>query len=591
MENFGILGLPERLMNSLKLMKFHQPTPIQAQTIPSALEGKDILGSAQTGTGKTAAYGIPLIAHVLAGGDRSALVLTPTRELAMQVLDTLHQLLGKGSDVKTALLIGGDPITKQFRRLEAKPRIVVGTPGRIVDHLSRKTLSLADTTFWVLDEMDRMLDMGFAEQLQDIIPHLPEKRQTLMFSATMEPAIVKAANAYLSDPVRIAVGSTTSPVAGITQEALRTLESEKYAVLQDLLGKRQGTIIVFVKTRFNADRLAERLKEDDHAVAAIHGDLRQARRERVIRDFRSGKSRVLVATDVAARGLDIPHIECVVNYDLPQCPEDYIHRIGRTGRAGARGHAISMITGSDNARWRAISQLMKSNGGEAIRIEGAPAVTVEPRLERKPASSPSFAPRRERTYGERPQGDRPYGERPQGERRFERRERQGGQHERKPFSGGGFKKDRFQKTFTPRHQNDSFVPHNRREHSPFERDMQALSTSERRPFGAQGARPGRPEWRSEGSFHGNNHGAKRGGGFGGGSFFEKRGNGEGRPMRGERPQFGAFGRSGNGTNPHKRREHFSDRPTYGDNPFGREQAAFGRRMNKRRRDEDDTTRE
>jgi len=223
MENFSTLGLPEQLLHSLKAMQFHTPTPIQSQTIPPALQGSDILGSAQTGTGKTAAYGIPLVAHVLAQPNNAALVLTPTRELAIQVLDTLRLLLGKNTDIKTALLIGGDSMPKQLRQLSAKPRIVVGTPGRINDHLERRTLSLSSTNFLVLDETDRMLDMGFSAQLQEIVRYLPEKRQTLMFSATMAAEIVKVAGSYLQDPVRIAIGSTTLPTAGITPRSATSL--------------------------------------------------------------------------------------------------------------------------------------------------------------------------------------------------------------------------------------------------------------------------------------------------------------------------------------------------------------------------------
>ena len=439
MENFNALGLPERLLQSLKGMQFHTPTPIQSQTIPPALLGSDILGSAQTGTGKTAAYGIPLVAHTLALNTNAALVLTPTRELAIQVLDTLHQLLGKHSEVKTALLIGGDSMTKQLRQLSAKPRIIVGTPGRINDHLERRTVSLAHTNFLVLDETDRMLDMGFSAQLQEIVRYLPAKRQTLMFSATMAPEIIKIANTYLQDPVRIAIGSTSSPTAAITQEVLKTIEADKFGLLLELLDRRQGTMIVFVKTKFGTERLALRLRKEGHDVEAIHGDLRQAKRERVIREFRAGKSRVLVATDVAARGLDIPHIECVVNYDLPQCPEDYIHRIGRTGRAGAQGFAVSLVTGQDGGKWRGISKLMSTHGAQAdVKIEnrvGKPAEYKE-NVEAKAAAGmvdvevAVDGARRDR--GEfRDRGERkPFGER----RSFDRGDRQDrGERSARPF--------------------------------------------------------------------------------------------------------------------------------------------------------------
>ncbi len=358
MKNFDTLGLPENLLHSLKAINFNVPTPIQAETIPSALEGKDILGSAQTGTGKTGAFGIPLVAHVMNSVHNHALVLAPTRELALQVLATIKLFLGNNTKIKTATLIGGEAIGKQFIQLKMKPQIIVGTPGRVNDHLFRGTLDLSKSNFFVLDEFDRMLDMGFSIQLEKIEEYLPKERQTLMFSATMAPSILKLANAYLSDPVRVAVGSTTSPTATIKQEQIKTTEENKYNILLDQINVNTGTIIVFVKTKHGTEKLSKKLKLNGHDADAIHGDLRQHKRESVIRSFRAKKNRILVATDVAARGLDINHVECVINYDLPQCPEDYIHRIGRTGRAGAEGVAISLITSEDSLKWRNIVRLM-----------------------------------------------------------------------------------------------------------------------------------------------------------------------------------------------------------------------------------------
>ena len=360
MENFNTLGLPESLLTSLHAMNFNTPTPIQAQTIPFALEGKDILGSAQTGTGKTGAFGIPLVSHVLKSAHNHALVLTPTRELALQVLAALKQLIGH-SKIKTASLIGGEPIVRQFTQLKMRPQIIVGTPGRVNDHLLRGTLDLSRSNFFVLDEFDRMLDMGFSIQLEKIENYLPRARQTLMFSATMAGNILKLANSYLIDPVRVAVGSTTSPTDTIKQDVINTSEENKYNVLLDKLNENNGTIIVFVKTKFGTEKLVKRLKLNGHEADAIHGDLRQHKRERVLKSFRDQKTRILIATDVAARGLDVNHIECVINYDLPQCPEDYIHRIGRTGRAGAEGIAISLVTPQDSQKWRNIARLMNPN--------------------------------------------------------------------------------------------------------------------------------------------------------------------------------------------------------------------------------------
>ena len=362
MENFHSLGLHDVLTQSLLAMQFEKPTPIQAQTIPHALEGKDVLGSAQTGTGKTVAYGIPLVSHLLNNDHGSAIVLVPTRELATQVLAQLHQLLGKKSHIRSTLLIGGDSMFKQLGQLKTRPRLIVGTPGRINDHLDRGTLKLHNAGFLVFDETDRMLDMGFSTQIQQIVKHMPEKRQTLMFSATMAPSIIKIAHSHLKDAVRVSVGSTTAPMDKIKQELIKTNDSEKYTILLAHLEKLEGSFIVFMKTKHATERLALKLRGNGHAADAIHGDLRQKNREQVIRRFREGKHRILVATDVAARGLDIPHIECVVNYDLPMNPEDYIHRIGRTGRAGKEGFAISMVTPQDGTKWRAIHKLI--NDGE-----------------------------------------------------------------------------------------------------------------------------------------------------------------------------------------------------------------------------------
>lgn len=358
MENFDTFGLPEYLMDALAYMKFSTPTPIQVEAIPVALAGKDILASAQTGTGKTGAFGIPLIAKMLNSDHGSALVMTPTRELAVQVMAMLEQLLGADSGIHTALLIGGEPMPKQFSQLRARPRVIVGTPGRINDHLKRRTLRLNDTNFLVLDETDRMLDMGFGIQIDEIVKYLPTPRQTLMFSATLPSNIVKMSEKYLSDPVRITVGSNNTPMTTIKQEVIRVTETDKYDQLQVQLQNREGSIIVFVQTKFGADKMAKKLCTMNHRADAIHGNLNQRQRDKVIADFRASKIRILIATDIAARGLDIPHIEHVINYDLPQCPEDYIHRIGRTGRNGKEGQAVNLLTGRDNGKWKAIGRLM-----------------------------------------------------------------------------------------------------------------------------------------------------------------------------------------------------------------------------------------
>jgi superfamily II DNA/RNA helicase len=329
--------------------------------------------------------------------------MTPTRELAAQVAAALQQMIPV-PNIRTALLIGGEPMPRQFRQLQQKPRLIVGTPGRINDHLQRNTLRLSKTQFLVLDETDRMLDMGFGVQIDEILQHVPQENlQTMLFSATLPQEIVRLSSKYLKNPQRISVGSTTTPAAKIKQELVQTTDAEKYQQLLMQVNKRTGSIIIFVKTKFGADRLADKLSRADFEAEAIHGDLKQSRRDKVIRDFRDRKHRILVATDVAARGLDIPHIEHVINYDMPQCPEDYIHRIGRTARAGAEGEAVNLLTSADSIKWRAIQRLI--NPGEAL-----------PSHKEGGSSERSYKPRKGgKSFGDKPWGKKPFrkdGDRP-----------------------------------------------------------------------------------------------------------------------------------------------------------------------------------
>ena len=360
MENFLTLKLEQTLMDSIAMINFKTPTPIQAKAIPVALSGKDILGTAQTGTGKTAAFGIPLINFLLKTKKDTALVMTPTRELATQVMQTMTSLIGKGN-IRTALLIGGDSMHKQLKHMKRNPRLIVGTPGRINDHLKRNTLRLNNTTFLVLDESDRMLDMGFTPQINQVLETVPKKHQTLLFSATLPKNIIRLAEKYLNQPERISVGSTSTPIDKIKQEVMHVKDGDKYNQLIKEIYKRQGSILIFVKTRRNAEKMVKRLKYDDHDADAIHGNLRQSKRDRVIKAFRNNHFRILVGTDVASRGLDIPAIKHVINFDLPQVPEDFIHRIGRTARAGAEGSALSFVGGEDRSKWNAIQRLIDPN--------------------------------------------------------------------------------------------------------------------------------------------------------------------------------------------------------------------------------------
>lgn len=385
MQDFKDIDLPEALTHTLAHMNFNTPTPIQAQAIPHALAGKDILGSAQTGTGKTGAFGIPVVVHLMNHSEGGALVMTPTRELASQVMGQLQAMLGKRSKIKTALLIGGEPMPKQFNQLKQKPRLIVGTPGRINDHLERGTLKLNQTQFLVLDETDRMLDMGFTIQIERILQFMPANRQTMLFSATLPKNIIKISQKYLNNPVEIAVAANSAPAANIKHDIVRLKEGEKFDHLLSELESRTGTVIMFMKTKYATEKMAVKLTKAGYSAEAIHGDLRQNKRDKVISNFRKEKYRILVATDVAARGLDIPHIEHVINFDLPQCPEDYIHRIGRTARAGAEGAAMCMVTPSENSKWKAIQRLLDPNAKDE-KTENADKGKSQPKRFRKKRS-------------------------------------------------------------------------------------------------------------------------------------------------------------------------------------------------------------
>ena len=394
MNNFTQFKLPEALNQALAKLNFTQPTPIQSQAIPIALQGRDILGSAQTGTGKTGAFGIPLVAQLTSCPQDVALVMTPTRELAAQVLQQLQALAGRDTNIASALLIGGESMHKQLKNLRSHPRLLVGTPGRINDHLTRGSLKLNNVTFLVLDETDRMLDMGFSIQIQQVIKHMPQKHQTLLFSATIPKNITKIAQKYLHNPVQIAVEGKSAPAENIEQEVLHLSNTERYSQFLKELETRKGSIIVFMKTKYSTEKMAKKLCKANHAAIAIHGDLQQHKRKRVIESFRHKKHRILVATDVAARGLDIPHIKHVINYDLPQCAEDYIHRIGRTARAGEKGASLCLVTPADKAKWKAIYKLL--NPGDTS-LDNDRRERNRKRPPRKSSSHPSSRGKRNRS--------------------------------------------------------------------------------------------------------------------------------------------------------------------------------------------------
>jgi superfamily II DNA/RNA helicase len=357
--NFNSFNLPKELLDNIKHLNYTTPTSIQAKAIPVVMKNKDLLASAQTGTGKTAAFSIPVIADLLSNPNSSALILAPTRELALQIVDAAKKLIGRNNSIRTALLIGGASMGEQLKQLRSSPRFIVGTPGRVNDHFERRTLKLKNLKTLVLDEVDIMLDMGFDIQLEQIIRNLPKVRQTLMFSATLPKNIMNLAKKYLHNPETIAVEPAQKTVTKIDQKVIYTSMPEKYNHLVNELSNKDDATIVFVNTKAYAEKLYIKLRDQNFLVEAIHGDLRQHKRDRIIRAFRNKKYNILIATNVAARGLDIPHLKCVINYDLPQCSEDYIHRIGRTGRAGAAGNAISLVAPQEKGKWNAIKKLAK----------------------------------------------------------------------------------------------------------------------------------------------------------------------------------------------------------------------------------------
>lgn len=359
---FNDFQLPQTLHSAIAKMNYTAPTPIQAQAIPPALLNRDVIGCAQTGTGKTAAFCIPLIAKLTKHNDMTALILTPTREIAAQIQVVLSQLTVGSPQLKHALLIGGAAMRPQIKALSQRPRILVATPGRLIDHLRQGTLSLSRAGILVLDEADRMLDMGFMPQINEILRFLPKTRQTLLFSATLPPEIEKLALRQLKDPVRVAVGAVSRAAATVTQFAVETTVGRKNEALLDELYAMEGSVLIFARTKRRTDRLARYLADSGYRVNRIHGDRTQAQRTNAIDGFRRKTFQVLVATDIAARGLDVDGVAHVVNYDLPMVPEDYVHRIGRTGRAGKTGNALSLVTPEDRQLWNDISRLLKKTG-------------------------------------------------------------------------------------------------------------------------------------------------------------------------------------------------------------------------------------
>lgn len=359
MKSFKELGLSDSILKVVDELKFEKPSEIQEKAIPLAMEGKDVIGGSATGSGKTLAFGAPIIEKIKEGPELQALILTPTRELAEQISESLNKF-GKYSHVKTVAVYGGVDIENQMRKMSTA-NIIAGTPGRILDHLERNTINLSNVEFLVLDEVDRMFDMGFLEDVEKIISHVPKKRQTMIFSATISPEIDHLAKKHTNDAVEVAVESMVDP-SKLRQIYYDVSSKIKFSLLVKLLKKEQAKLVmVFCNTRSNADFIGNNLKLNDIDAHVIHGGLTQNRRSNVLGEFHKGKTKVLVCTDVAARGLDIKGVSHVYNYDIPQDPKNYVHRIGRTARAGEDGIAVNIVSDRDYDNFRNVNLMGNLN--------------------------------------------------------------------------------------------------------------------------------------------------------------------------------------------------------------------------------------
>ena len=354
---FDSLGLSSGLLKRVAELGFKHPTPIQAKAIPVANKGEDVVGIAQTGSGKTLSFSLPMLQHVSKTG-KIGLVLLPTRELAVQVQETLEKVAGYAG-LKTALVIGGANPRPQIRKLKARPHIIVATPGRLIDHVEQKNVNLGHVGILVLDEADRMLDMGFAPQLKKILSFIPDDRQTMLFSATMPDEIASIARNYMKAPVRIEVARPGTVADKIDQEIILIDHGGKMDLLVKILKETEGSALVFSRTKHGAKKIAFKLRKARISSDELHSNRSQNQRQKALKAFASQRVRVLVATDIAARGIDVDHIKLVVNFDLPDQLEDYVHRIGRTGRAGRSGKAISFACPDEKGDVAAIQKLIK----------------------------------------------------------------------------------------------------------------------------------------------------------------------------------------------------------------------------------------
>ncbi len=409
--NFSELGLRPAQVRACESLGYEEPTPIQAKAIPIVLTGTDLIGCAETGTGKTAAFLLPIIQRMKETprpGVR-VLVLAPTRELASQIESSYHELNPGKSAERCVALIGGASVAKQLNALRRAPSVVVATPGRLLDFMERGAVSLATVEVLVLDEADRMLDMGFWPSIRRVLGALPSKRQTLLFSATMSPDIEQLARTTMREPRMVEVSVRGRAAINVEQMAYPVAATSKTALLIDLLERERESdnfdrVLVFTRTRRGAERLSHILEAREHSVNRIHADRTQPQREAALRGFREGRTRVLVATDIAARGIDVDSVSHVINYDVPEAPEDYVHRIGRTGRAGKGGRAITLVTPVEELSLRSIERLtgqpiervlLPGFGGSGMVTTSA-AGTAAPAARKRIVGRRSFRPRRAR---------------------------------------------------------------------------------------------------------------------------------------------------------------------------------------------------
>ncbi len=399
MSYFSRLEILPVIEKALLALEYQKPTPIQQKAIPIALKGVDLIGTAQTGTGKTAAYCVPMLTTLIEQPKKNALILAPTRELVLQIEKFWLELTQFCPEIKAVSIVGGVPMESQIRKLKSKPRLIIATPGRLVDLLQREEINLTNIGVLVLDEADRMLDMGFEAQITEVVRLTPKQRQTLFFSATWSPAVDELSKQFIRKGYeRVTVGETSQAASNVGQKLLTTTADAKRDLLLDEINANPGTILVFTKTQVRADAVCDYLESYGVEVNRLHGGRSQGQRSTALKQFRSGKIRILVATDIAARGIDVAEIAHVVNYDLPQVAEDYVHRIGRTGRAGSSGTATTFLTSEDTKIWNDIVSLLKKTGSvvpaalKPTQARLANAADLEP--ESEPVAKTSKKPTR-----------------------------------------------------------------------------------------------------------------------------------------------------------------------------------------------------